>query len=98
MIPTNFALIEKNEAKGGKISEAAPDEATGRSAEGSVNNEGGLSQWTDLSGPQERTKEGTSREEDREVKELLEKFGRLNSVRAVLIGMGGIVGLVGSLA
>lgn len=98
MIPTNFALIEKNEQKGGKRSAATSDEATKRSAEGSVNSEGDASQWTDLSGPQERTKEKSTREEDREVRELLEKFGQLNSVRAVLIGLGGIAGLIGSLA
>ena len=97
MIPTNFELIERNEAKGGKISSGAPEGATGRSAEGSVNNEGGANQFTDLSGPQGRTKEGTSKEEDEEVRELLVRFGRLNGVRAVLIGLGGVVGLIGSL-
>ncbi|KAF1970745.1 hypothetical protein BU23DRAFT_556464 [Bimuria novae-zelandiae CBS 107.79] len=65
MIPTNFTLIEKNEQKGGKMSEAAPDEATRRSAEGSVNNEGGASQWTDLSGSQERTKDKSTQGDDK---------------------------------
>lgn len=98
MVPTNFALIEKNEQKGGKRSKATPDEATKRSVESSVNSEGDASQWIDLSGPQERTNENTTTEEDMEVKQLLKKFGRLNSTRAVLIGLGGIVGLIGSLA
>lgn len=98
MIPTNFALIEKNEQKGGKRSAATPDSATKRDAEGSVNSEGDASQWTDLSGPQERTKEDSTKEEDMEVRRLLEKFGRLNGARAILIGLGGIVGLIGALA
>ncbi|KAJ4355677.1 uncharacterized protein N0V89_003697 [Didymosphaeria variabile] len=97
MVPTNFTLIEKNEQKGGKRSAATPDSATKRSADGSVNSEGDASQWTDLSVPQERTKENTTKDEDREVQQLLEKFGRLNSARAVLIGLGGVVGLVGAL-
>ena len=98
MVPAvNFKLIEKNEQKGGKRSAATPDSATKRSAEGSVNSEGDASQWTDLSGPQERTKEESTKEEDMEVQQLLEKFGMLNSARALLIGLGGIVGLIGAL-
>ncbi|KAF2448130.1 hypothetical protein P171DRAFT_206652 [Karstenula rhodostoma CBS 690.94] len=98
MVPAvNFELIRKNEDKGGKRSEGAPEGATGRSAEKSVDGEGDGSQWTDLSGPQEHTKEDSTEEEDREVRQLLERFGKLNGVRAVLIGLGGVIGLVGAL-
>ncbi|OAF99211.1 uncharacterized protein CC84DRAFT_388391 [Paraphaeosphaeria sporulosa] len=99
MVPeVNFELIRQNEEKGGKRSKDTPDEATGRSAEESVNSEGDRSQWTDLSGPQERTREDSTAEEDAEVKGLLEGFGRLNGVRVGLIGVGGVMGLVGALS
>ncbi|KAJ4293984.1 hypothetical protein N0V90_007673 [Kalmusia sp. IMI 367209] len=95
MIPTNFALIRKNEEMGGKRSAAT--EATNRSVEDSINSKDDVSQWTDLSGPQARTSEESTEEDDREVKAWLETFGKLNIARAVLIGSGGIVGLIGAL-
>jgi hypothetical protein len=103
MIPTNFALIKKNEELGGARSadSAAYRSKAGskqRSAEESVNNEDDVSQWTDLSVPQERTAKDSTKEQDEEVRELLEKFGKLNMLRAVAIGAGGIVGLMSALA
>ncbi|KAK1824425.1 hypothetical protein LTR12_001017 [Friedmanniomyces endolithicus] len=97
MIPTNFALIQKNEDLGGARSDRSArdgDAKAGlRSAEESVNAKGVVEELTDLSGPQERTTEDSSEEDDREVRELLGKFAVLNGVRAVLMGLGGIVGL-----
>ena len=102
MIPTNFRLIELNEDLGGARSAKSAQEGkfkTGeRSADDSVNSKGDISQVTDLSGPQTKTAQESTPEEDREAKELLEKFGRLNAVRSVLIGVGGIVGLVAALS
>jgi hypothetical protein len=100
MIPTNFRLIELNERKGGarsSRSEELGDEG-GRSAEESVNGKGQVSQWSDVSVPQERTREETTKVEDEEVRALLEKFGRMNALRGVLLGLGGVVGLVVGLA
>jgi hypothetical protein len=102
MIPTNFRLIALNEAKGGARSaeSAAHRKAKGasvRSAEESTEGKDDVSQWMDQSGPQERTEQDTTAEEDREVRRLLEKFRDLNAVRAVLIGAGGVVGLIGAL-
>ncbi|KAH9908978.1 hypothetical protein F4778DRAFT_714796 [Xylariomycetidae sp. FL2044] len=102
MIPANFALIKANEEKGGSRSERAARAVAARgtyrpgqrSAEDSVNGKGeGLSQFADLSGPQGQTPIQTSRDEDEEVVALLDRFGKLNMVRAVLIGAGGILGL-----
>jgi hypothetical protein len=103
MIPTNFALIKKNEELGGARSAASAEYRSKagskqRSAEESVNNQDDVSQWKDLSVPQERTEKESSEEQDREVYELLDKFGKLNMLRAVAIGAGGIVGLMGALA
>jgi hypothetical protein len=105
MIPTNFRLIELNEQKGGARSSRSAElgDQGGRSAEESVDGKGQISQWTDLSGPQERTREGTAKVEDEEVEDeevkvLLERFGRLNAARGVLLGLGGVVGLAVGLA
>lgn len=100
MIPTNFRLIELNERKGGTRSAqlAKLGDQGGRSAEDSVDGKGQVSQWSDLSGPQEKTGKESTREEDEEVRGLLEKFGRLNALRGVLLGIGGIVGLSVGLA
>lgn len=109
MLPTNFALIQKNEDLGGARSAksaAAADKkkggsgagSTGRSAEESVDSKGDVSQWTDLSGPMERTARESTKEEDAEVRALLEKFGKLNMGRAALIGAGGVCGLIAALA
>ncbi|KAK1087824.1 hypothetical protein LTR33_000855 [Friedmanniomyces endolithicus] len=97
MIPTNFALIQKNEDLGGARSERSAREGDAkagmRSAEDSVNAKGVVEELTDLSGPQETTTEDSSGEDDRGVRELLGKFAALNGVRAGLMGLGGIVGL-----
>jgi hypothetical protein len=101
MIPTNFRLIELNERKGGARSSRSAElgDEGGRSAEESVDGKGQVSQWSDVSGPQERTREeGSTKAEDEEVKVLLEKFGRMNALRGVLLGLGGVVGLVVGLA
>jgi hypothetical protein len=100
MIPTNFRLIELNERKGGARSSRSAElgDRGGRSAEESVSGKGQVSQWSDLSGPQGRTKTDLTKAEDGEVKALLERFGRLNAVRGVLLGLGGVVGLVIGLA
>lgn len=102
MIPTNFALIKKNEDLGGSQSaaSAAFREKIGakpRTADESVNGKQDVSQWTDLSDPQGRTERESTAEEDEEVRGLLTKFERLNYVRAVLMGAGGVVGLVAAL-
>lgn len=104
MLPTNFTLIKRNEEKGGSRSEDSA-RARGqvasqsvRTAEESVDGKNDVSQLRDLSGPQSKTQEGTSEAEDREASELLGKFGRLNAVRALLMGVGGVLGLVGALS
>lgn len=108
MVPTNFTLIKKNEEKKGFRSQVSAKstnkdggefKAGERSAEDSVNGKGeGGNEVTDLSGPQEKTGKETTGEEDEEVKMLLERFGWLNWVRAVLIGAGGVCGLVVTLS
>jgi len=57
-----------------------------------------VSQWTDISGPQERSARESSDKENREVRQLMDKFAVLNGVRAALMGVGGIVGLVAALS
>lgn len=108
MVPTNFALIAKNEEKGGARSEQSAKEQgqreegaqkqRSRTAGESVSGQGQPNQFADLSGPQARTSMDTTDKEDQEIKELLENFGRLNLVRAVLMGAGGLVGLATALA
>ncbi|KAG5662016.1 hypothetical protein KAF25_004255 [Fusarium avenaceum] len=97
MIPTNFALIKENNKLGGSRSEKAArengDASTGRSALDSVKGTGEGVEFTDLSGPQEKTPRSSTAEEDQKVRDLLEKFRWLSLVRAVLIGAGGVVGL-----
>ncbi|KAF2105779.1 hypothetical protein BDV96DRAFT_638654 [Lophiotrema nucula] len=92
MIPTNFALIQKNEELGGARSRksAAAGNKGGRSAEESVDGKGDVSQWTDVSGPTGKTGREGSEEQEREVGELLGRFKNLNWVRAGLIGVGGV--------
>lgn len=101
MIPTNFELIKRNEEKGGARSKRSARETKttdkSRTAEDSVDGKGDVNQFGDLSGPQEKTSEVASEREDREVRELLEKFGRLNAVRGAFMGVGGVVGLWGAL-
>ena len=106
MIPTNFRLIQLNENLGGSTSSRSAElgDKGGRSAEESVygKNQKGqfsdLSQFTDVSGPSEKSSRESSAQEDAEVRELLGKFGRLNALRGILIGLGGIVGLATALA
>lgn len=95
MIPTNFRLIQLNEDLGGARSQksAQMGGAKPKTAEQSVNNEDQPNQYTDLSIPQEKTTKESSAAQDQEVEELLGKFGQLNSVRAVLMLAGGVVGL-----
>lgn len=102
MIPLNFELIHRNELLGGSHSAESAEyrdsiNAAPRTAEESVDGKEDLSQWTDTSGPQTKTQKEASGKEDEAVKELLGRFGRLNYVRAGLIGAGGVVGLVGAL-
>ena len=100
MIPTNFKLIEMNEERGGARSTASARTADGkagkRSADDSVAGKGEAAEFTDLSGPQETTDE-TSESENEQVRELLATFGWMNGVRAALMGLGGVVGLVTAL-
>ncbi|RGP74769.1 hypothetical protein FSPOR_1348 [Fusarium sporotrichioides] len=101
MLPTNFALIRKNNKLGGARSEKAAaegDASTDRSAFDSVKGSGEGVEFTDLSGPQERAKRDSNREQDKKVHNLLEKFRWLNLVRAILIGAGGVVGLYAALS
>jgi hypothetical protein len=102
MLPTNFELIQRNEDLGGTRSQKSAEyrERTGqgkRNIEESTGGEGDVSQWTDLSGPQEKTARESSEKDDREVRQLMDKFAVLNCVRAVLMGVGGVVGLVAAL-
>jgi hypothetical protein len=103
MIPTNFVLIRKNEELGGSRSAASADYrakagSKERSADESVDSKDDVSQWKDLSVPQEETERKSTKAEDKEVNDLLERFGQLNMLRAVAIGSGGIVGLLAALA
>ncbi|KAF2129308.1 hypothetical protein P153DRAFT_385523 [Dothidotthia symphoricarpi CBS 119687] len=103
MVPTNFELIKRNEEYGGTRSAASAEYRARkgfglRNTEESVDGKEDVSQWTDFSGPMEKTRRDTGEREDREVGELLERFGWMNGVRAVLMGVGGIVGLAGALA
>lgn len=103
MIPTNFTLIKMNEELGGTRSEKSAEwrrerGVEARSADESVEGEEDVSQWKDLSPPQEKTGRESSQKEDEEVRALLEKFTRLNALRAVAIGAGGVVGLMGVMA
>ncbi|PSN72619.1 hypothetical protein BS50DRAFT_673342 [Corynespora cassiicola Philippines] len=91
MIPTNFALIQKNEERGGARSEnsakARGDAPPKRTAEESVDGKNDITQIHDLSGPQEKTLLDTDAEEDEMVVKLLDKFGKLNMTRVVLMGV-----------
>ena len=102
MVPNNFALIEMNEKKGGARSEKSAKEgqfsAGSRSADDSVGGKGDVSQFADLSGPQSKTAQDSTTEEDEKVQAMLGKFGRQNAVRAILGSVGGIVGVVAALS
>lgn len=100
MVPNNFASIKMNADKGRARNEKAwakdgPGVARpGRTAEDSVRGEEEGDEFTDWSGPQGKTRDASTREEDDEVRQRLAAFGRQNMVRAVLMAAGGIVGLV----
>lgn len=102
MVPTNFELIQKNEEKGGARSQASAALNEGRAGGGSalqsVSGEGQPSEFSDLSIPSRRTESSTSEQEDQTVHDLLGAFGRLNAIRAVLMGAGGVIGLIAALA
>jgi hypothetical protein len=109
MLPTNFRLIKMNEELGGTRSaksavyrqEKHKPQMAGewpRGADEAVNGADDVSQWWDWSGPQERTVRESSKKQDEEVRGLLEKFGRLNGIRAGVMGLGGVVGLWAALA
>ncbi|KAL6713256.1 hypothetical protein ACLMJK_008721 [Lecanora helva] len=85
MVPTNFTIMDINKEKGGARSEGSAKEKE-------------IREFTDLTGPQGETGKRTTEEEDQRVRELLERFGRLNAARAVLMGVGGVVGLFTALA
>lgn len=100
MVPNNFAIVKLNADKGGSRSAksagvlGSSSPRTGeRSALDSVNGVGEADQWTDLSRPQEKTAVESTAGEDEKVRAMLETFGRQNLVRAVLMGLGGVVGL-----
>ncbi|KAL8783701.1 MAG: hypothetical protein Q9213_004440 [Squamulea squamosa] len=82
MVPTNFELMGMNEEKGGTRSEKnAAVESKGK---------GQASEFSDLSKPQGKVKNETTKEDDEKVEKLLAKFGTLNMARGILIGAGGI--------
>jgi hypothetical protein len=92
-----------NESKGGSRSansaKAGKSYIPGeRSAEDSVAGKGESDQFRDLSGPLTQTPEETNEADDKKVRQLLSKFGKLNMLRAVMIGLGGVVGLFTALA
>nr|POE62881.1 hypothetical protein CFP56_03784 [Quercus suber] len=104
MLQNNFDLIKKNEEKGGarsaKSAQAMHKQGSdlgGRSARESVDGKGDVNEFKDLSGPQTETTGSFSQAERKEVQEMLTKFSAQNLLRAVLIGMGGVVGLVSAL-
>lgn len=110
MVPNNFELIRMNAERGGARSSAAAaaHHAGGqggekkkmkeRSANDSVRGVGEGPEFTDLSGPQGSTPEETTEAEDERVREMLGVFGRQNMARAVLMALGGVVGLVTALS
>lgn len=102
MIPTNYEIIEMNKKLGGARSVKAAKEGGQRNnvkgvSSGDPPDMDGkfeLAEFRDLSLPQERTERESTEEEDERARELLGRFGRLNLVRAALMGAGGVVGLV----
>lgn len=102
MIPNNFAIIQLNADKdGSRSSQSAKalskSSGTRRTAENSVDGEGEANQWTDLSGPQERTPKDTTAGEDERVRSMLDVFAKQNMARALLMTAGGVAGLVTAL-
>ena len=100
MLPTNFELIRMNMKKGGARSEKSArseQHRSGKALDSSLG-KGEAAEFSDLGGPPAKTEDTSSDEDDEKVKELLDRFGKLNFVRAVLIGAGGVVGLWTALA
>jgi hypothetical protein len=103
MLPVNFSLIKMNDALGGARSakvaqvQSRKPRMAGEWLDEGVEGKEEVSQWWDWSAPQEKTRKDSSKKQDEEVRGLLERFGRLNGVRAGLMGLGGLVGLVGAL-
>lgn len=98
MLPTNLELMEMNQSLGGYRSQSAADEDKSgriyrRTGKDSIAGKSEGSEFTDRSGPQEVTKRQSSAQEDERAKELMDKFTRLNLVRAALLGAGGIIAL-----
>lgn len=90
-----------NEEKGGARSQRSAqqsDKSASNTGLEAVERRGQAAEFRDLSGPQEKTERDSTRAEDEEVRELLDKFGKMNAVRAVLMGAGGVVGLATALA
>lgn len=101
MLPNNLAFTQMNADKGGARSAQVAAEGVarpGRSAAQSVRGEGEGNEFADWSGPQGKTRDDSTAQEDDEVRERLATFWRQNMVRAVLMGTGGILGLVTALA
>lgn len=92
MVPTNFRIMEINQDKGGARSQKSREVAD------SIPDKDAAGQFSDLSAPQEKTPQGMSQSEEEEVQSLLDKFNKLNAVRAVLMAVGGVVGLYTALA
>lgn len=102
MVPNNFAIIEFNEKKGGARSQRSAKQgqymAGERNADDSISGKGEPNQFTDLSGPQSKTGFESTAEEDERVRAMISKFGYQNAVRAILGGVGGVVGLITALS
>lgn len=83
----------QNKAKEGQA------HADNSSSDGPADTDGAYeaSEFKDLSLPQVRTEKTSTAEEDKKASELLDKFGKLNLVRAALMLAGGVVGLVTAL-
>ena len=105
MIPTNFELIQHNINLGGTRSQTSAQKKQNltmqekkqletRTATDSVNGKGEADELTDRSDPQPRAEREASGVEEERVRELLNRFGMLNGVRGLLLGMGGVLGLV----
>lgn len=103
MIPTNFAIIQLNKDLGGAASQQKAREGQAKQdksgSEGPPDMDGAYeaSEFKDLSLPQEQTERPSTAEEDQKARDLLDKFGKLNLVRAALMFAGGVVGLVTAL-
>jgi hypothetical protein len=105
MTPNNFALIEYNERLGGsrsvesaKVRREQKLQAGELSFKDSIDGKGSANQWTDLSGPQTKTNKDSTPEQDKEVDKMLAYFQQQNTIRALLLASGGVVGLATALS